>query len=156
MNPRLNQQPENELVSRINQLDTITRELKTGVQYAEASMYQFMSGSAYDISGALATSSIANQVVALVIITATSVDNASFLSTFAPELYIPDMNTPYNDKLTNAYGVTYNKIVTDDVTKTQFWFSIVARTIGTPASNFYLKAHIFASAPVTVSFARQI
>ncbi|MDQ0825430.1 hypothetical protein QFZ60_001603 [Arthrobacter sp. B2I5] len=156
MNPRLNQQQENQIIQRVKNIDDGLRELKTGVQYAEAKMYEYSSGNSYDFSGSLPASTTPQQVVALLIVTATSVDNAAFISTFVPELWMPNMSTPYKDILTSAYYIQYNKIITDDVSKTQYYLSIVARASGTAASTFYLKARIYATVPVTVTYARQI
>lgn len=153
MTRRINQQTENTFVTQINELDDGIRELKTGVQFAEARMYEYSSGSTYDITGSLASSSGANQILATVLITATSVDSASFLSAFTPELWIPNMSTPYHDTLASNYLIAYNKIITDDVTKTQYWYTIAARQ-AVSASTFYLKAHIYATVPVTVTYAR--
>lgn len=153
MTSRINQQTENTFITQINELDDGIRELKTGVQFAEARMYEYSSGNAYDITGSLASSSGANQILATILVTANSVDGASFLSAFTPELWIPDMSTSYHDTLASNYLIAYNKIITDDVTKTQYWYTIAARK-AVSTSTFYLKAHIYATVPVTVTYAR--
>jgi hypothetical protein len=155
MNPRINQQPENKIVEDITSLDVAVREMKTGVQFTEARMYEYSSGNSYDITGALAASSGSNQVLATIIVTATSVDGSSFLSAFTPELWIPNTSTPYRDSLASNYQILYNKLVTDDITKMQYWYTIGARN-AVSASTFYLKAHIYSTAPVTVTYARII
>lgn len=151
---RLDQQTDNTLVAQLKQLTDDVRELKTGVQYTEAKMYEYSSGSSYDITGSLASGGPRN-ILALVVITATSVDGGSFISTFTPEVWIPDMSTPYHDTLASPYAIDYNQIVTDDVTKTQFWYRISANA-SVSASTFFLKAHIYATSPVTVTYARII
>jgi hypothetical protein len=141
------------LLTQIGELDDAIRELKTGVQFTEARMYEYSSGSVYDTSGALAASSGGNQTLATILITATSVDGGSFLSSFTPELWIPNMSTAYRDTLASNYQVIYNKIINDDVTKTQYWYTIGARK-AVSASTFFLKAHIYATVPVTVTYTR--
>jgi hypothetical protein len=116
-------------------------------------MYEYSSVSSYDITGALGASSGGNQTLATILVTATSADASSFLSAFTPELWIPNMSTPYHDTMTSNYQILYNKIVTDDITKMQYWYSIGARN-AVSASAFYLKAHIYSTAPVTVTYAR--
>jgi len=153
---RLDQQTENGLVTSISEIERSLNELKTGVQYVEARMYEYSSANSYDMTGSLASTSVANQVVGQLIVTATSVDGKPFISTFFPELWIPNMSTPYVDKITNTYLVKFSQIVTDDPTKTQYFINIGARNSGTAASTFYMKAHIYATAPVTVTYARNI
>lgn len=153
MTSRINQQAENKIFEDITNLEVSLRELKTGVQFTEARMYEYSSADPYDITGSLASSAGGNQALATIIVTATSTDGASFLSAFTPELWIPNMSTPYRDALNGNYQVIYNKIVTDDTTKMQYWFTIGARQ-AVSASTFYLKAHIYSTAPVTVTYAR--
>ncbi|MGO4470328.1 hypothetical protein AB4Y95_00115 [Arthrobacter sp. M-10] len=155
MTSRINQQTENTFITQISELDDGIRELKTGVQFTEAKLYEYSSGNAYDLSGSLGSSAGSNQVLALLLVTATSVDAASFLSAFTPELWIPNTSTPYHDTLVTDYQISYNKIITDDITKTQYWYQISARN-AVSASTFYLKAHIYATVPVTVAYARLI
>ncbi len=150
---RINQLPENNLVATVNELDDELRELRVGRQFTEAKLYEYSSTNAYDITGTLGAASGGNQTLATVVVTATSVDNAAFLSTFTPELWIPNMSTPYIDTLANNYQVTYNQIITDDPTKTQYWLSISARR-NVSASTFYFKAHVYSTVPMTVTFAR--
>lgn len=152
---RIDQQPANALVTTIKQVDDAVRELKTGVQYAEAKLYEYSSSNAYDLTGGLSSSAGANQLLALLVVTATSADAAAFISTFTPELWIPNTSTPYHDTLITDYEINYRQIITDDVTKTQYWFSISARN-AVGSSTFYLKAHIYATVPVTVTYARVI
>lgn len=153
MDQRLNQLTENKIVTDITNLDVAFREMKTGVQFTEARMYEYSSASSYDITGALAASAGGNQTLATILITATSTDGTSFLSTFTPELWIPNMSTPYHDTMITNYQILYNKIVDDDITKTQFFYTIGAHN-AVSASTFYLKAHIYSTAPVTVTYTR--
>ncbi|WP_427007204.1 hypothetical protein [Pseudarthrobacter sp. H2] len=153
MTSRINQEPQNKIVEDITSLDVALRELKTGIQYTEARMYEYSSANSYDITGALASSSGGNQVLATILITATSADASSFLSAFMPELWIPNTSTPYHDTLASNYQIIYNKIITDDTTKMQYWYTIGARN-AVSASTFYLKAHIYSTAPVTVTYVR--
>lgn len=152
---RLENLPDRQFVERVKQLERTVEELKSGVQYVEAKMYEYSSGSSYDLTGSLAASAGGGAILARIIVTATSTDAAAFLSSFVPQLWIPDLVTPYEDKLTNNYGTTFNKIVTSDVTNTEFWINIYARN-AVGASTFYFKARIYASAPVTVVFARTV
>jgi hypothetical protein len=157
MTSRINQQTENTLVTAITELEATVNELKAGVQYTEAKMYEYSSGNSYDMTGTFPTSSIGNQVAAQLLVTATSVDSKSFLSTFFPLIWIPNMAGPYyHDTTTSTFGFVYDKIVTDNSSVTQYWVNIVARPTGTPGSTFYFKAYIYASAPVTVTFQRLI
>lgn len=152
---RVGQQPENNLVQQVKDLDTAIRELKTSPQFTEAKLYEYSSGNSYDLTGSLPSSSGGGQVLAVLVVTATSVDSSGFISTFTPELWIPNLSTPYHDTLTSDYEISYNQIITDDITKTQYWFTILASN-AVSASTFYFKAHIYSTAPVTVTYARTV
>ncbi|SIS11271.1 hypothetical protein [Williamsia sterculiae] len=147
--------PENQLVETVNTMADNLRELRTSTQFVEAKLYEYSSAGTYDMTGTLSSSSGSNQTLALLIVTATSVDNGTFLSTFTPELWIPNLSTPYIDKLNTDYLVTFNQIITDDPTKTQYWLSISARK-AVSSQSFYFKAHIYSTVPMTVTFERNL
>jgi hypothetical protein len=152
---RVANQQENSLIQQVKDLDTAIRELKTSPQFTEAKLYEYSSASSYDLTGSLPSSSGGGQLIAELIVTATSVDGSSFISTFTPELWIPNLSTPYHSTLVNDYLINYSQIITDDVTKTQYWFTIEADN-AVSASTFYFKAHVYSTAPVTVTYARVV
>jgi hypothetical protein len=153
MTTRINQQPENKILEDTRNIGVTLRELKTGRQYTEARMYEYSSAIAYDLTGALAASAGGNQPLATLIVTATSTDSGSFLSAFTPEVWIPNMSTPYRDNFSGNYQILYNKLITDDPMVMQYWFTIGARN-AVSASTFYFKARIYSTAPVSVTYAR--
>jgi hypothetical protein len=158
MATRLPQQSSEQLIQRIKAVTDELRQLKASSQSVEAKMYVNDSGNSYDITGTLSattggTISVRSEIVRL-IITATSVDGAPFLANMTPQLWIPNMATPYQPTITTPYTVDNNTIITDDTGKVQFWYQISA-TQNTSASTYYFKYLIYSSAPVTVTVVAQ-
>ena len=153
MSRRLDQQPDETLLDTVRGIESDLRVLKTGAQYAEAKMFEYSSADAYDLSGSLPARSGGLALVASFTVTATSVDGVSFISGFVPQLWIPDTGPLYYDALTGPYFISYNQAVSADPSVIVYWYSIFANTT-VAASSFRFKARIYATAPITVTFAR--
>lgn len=152
--PRLDQTPDEQLIRRIKDLDTIIRELKVGRQYLEASMYQTASSSAYDISGTLAAAPGANYLLAAFSVVLSANDGVTrFQSQVVPQLFTPDTSTLYEDTLSGPYLIQSGIVPKFGGPSVEHYFVVSSRK-ATSAQSFYFKYTAFSTTPVIVSAAR--
>lgn len=153
---RLDSRIDESLIARIHAIDASLRELKVGNQYLEAEMHESTSASSYDLTGSMVAVGGAGFVEAVVVVTATSADGVTpFLSSCAPEWWIPNMSSPFEQNYSTSYDITSGVIPAPDGLSVRFWYNVGSRA-ATSASTFYFKYHVYATVPVNVSVVRAV
>jgi hypothetical protein len=150
---RIDKTVDEALITRIKALEDGVRELKVGNQFLEAEMFESTTASSYDLTGALAAAA-ATVVEAIVVVTATTADGVTpFLSSCAPEWWIPNMSTPFEYNYSTNYNIDRGIIPSPDGLSVRFWYNLNART-SVSASTFFFKYHVYSTAPVNVTVTR--
>lgn len=136
-------------------------ELKTGVQYVDASLYNATTGNSVDLYGwadgtnSSALTTTGSTLFLEIVVTVTSQNGKPLLSTLTPVLWLDTQSQQYIDTLTNYCLVSWGEQVSSDPTVVRYWLNVSTRGAQTVTS-WWFKAYCYTSAPATISFTRAI
>jgi hypothetical protein len=152
---RIDETAPNTLITRIKGFLEVVQQLKVGVQYIEAKMYEAKSASAYDLTGSMGSAG-SNIALAAISVVATSTDGITPIQGLcAPQIWIPNPTTVFEDTGLSDYRVTVGQRPSSDGLSIEFWYLIATRN-SVAAAAFFFKYNVYTTAQVSVSISRTL